>query len=153
MMKTVAMAMSKRPLPDVKTADVFAQMLVNPIAAASPTCAVPPTIVPTSNTTMLISVVNCTIQLQRTSCQPLASSSCSTLMLFFNIYLAILRKKRRRLQKQDEDKSVEEGKQSEVQCEEEEDEDKSKEGGEEDSEARNHSTFHQRPPVTRARDS
>ncbi len=97
-MKTVAMAMSKRPLPDVKTAGVLGQMLVNPIAAASPTCAIPPTIVPTSNTTMLISVVNCTIQLQRTSCQPLASSSCSTLMLFFNIFFAILRKKRRRLQ-------------------------------------------------------
>jgi hypothetical protein len=47
-------------------------------------------------------------------------------------------------------------KKSEVHCEEEEEEeeeDKSKEGGEEDSEARNHSTFHQRPPVTRARDS
>ncbi len=98
-MKTVAMAMSKRPLPDVKTAGVLGQMLVNPIAAASPTCASPPTIVPTSNTTMLISVVNCTIQLQRTSCQAFASSSCSTLMLFFNIFFAILRKKRRRLKR------------------------------------------------------
>ncbi len=122
-MKTVAMAMSKRPLPDVKTAGVLGQMLVNPIAAASPTCAIPPTIVPTSNTTMLISVVNCTIQLQRTSHVKLSHHHHVLLSCFSSTSSSqFFARSEEDCKEEDEDKSEQEGRQSEVHCEEEEEE-------------------------------